>query len=166
MGWVVHCLRHIIYLITSNVCLERLSIRYCSTNNLSEWEKGEMNVKDCTVDSTHFYPFLSPHAVLSTHWPEGVPLYRGGGVPYEDEDRLAIHEDGWCTRPQFPHPMYIASRMSHHLVVKPQSYMVKQTTMYKLLRTIQKYKNLNTNVWVYILAPITGWNKNILEKNN
>ena len=79
----------------SNICLERQSIRQCDANDLSEWEKGEMNVKDSTVDSTHFYMFFfSPHDVLHTCQPKGMPLYRGGGVPYENEDRSATHKDG------------------------------------------------------------------------
>ena len=38
--------------------------------------------------------FFSPHGVLCTCWPEGVPLYRGGGVLQENEDWSATHKDG------------------------------------------------------------------------
>ena len=86
-----------------------------------------MNVKNYMALSSlfHVFFFFSPHDVLRTRQHEGVPLYRGEGVPYENEDRSATHKDGRHTRPPFPHPTHIALRMSHHPVVKPQSAMVQ-----------------------------------------
>ena len=85
-----------------------------------------MNVKNYTALGSLFFAFFfSPHDVLHTRQHEGVSLCRGGGVPYENEDRSATHKDGQCTRPPFPHPTHIALRMSRHLVVKPQSAMVQ-----------------------------------------
>ena len=85
-----------------------------------------MNVKNYTaLGSLFFMVFFSPHDVLHTHQHKGMPLCRGGGVPYENEDRSDTHKDGRRTRPPFPHPMHIALRMSHHLVVKPQSTIVQ-----------------------------------------
>ena len=117
------------------VCLFRLSAGQCDANGLSEQNQEEMNVKNYMVDLTHFslFFFFSPHDVLRTHWHEGVPLYRGGGVPYENEDWSATHKDGWCTRPPFPHPTHIASRMSRHLVVKPQSPTVETNNIVQIV---------------------------------
>ena len=62
---------------------------------LSEQNQEGMNVKNYTVDLTHFSRFFfSTHDVLHTCQHEGMPLYRGGGVPYENEDWSATHKDG------------------------------------------------------------------------
>ena len=107
---------------TKAIPLFRLSTGQCNASGLSEKNHEETNVKNYMVDLTHFLRFFfMTHDVLHTHHHEGVPLYRGGGVPYKNEDWSATHKDEQCTRPPFPHPMHIASRMSHHLVVKPQS---------------------------------------------
>ena len=75
----------------------------------------------------HFFAFFfSPHDVLHTCQHKGVPLYRGGGVPYMRmrTGQLPTKMDDTQDSP-FPQPMHIALRMSHHLVVKPQSTMVQ-----------------------------------------
>ena len=41
-----------------------------------------------------FHVFFSPYDVLRTRQHEGVPLCRGGGVLYENEDWSATHKDG------------------------------------------------------------------------
>ena len=54
-----------------------------------------MNVKNyMALGSLFFTFFFSPHDVLHTCQHEGVPLCRGGGVPYENEDQSATHKDG------------------------------------------------------------------------
>ena len=53
-----------------------------------------MNVKNYTALGLLFLHFFSPHDVLCTCQHKGMPLCRGGGVPYENEDQSATHEDG------------------------------------------------------------------------
>ena len=62
-----------------------------------------------------------------------MPLYRVGGVPYENEDWSATHKDGRHTRPPFPHPEHITLRMSHHPVVKPQSAMAETNNIVQIV---------------------------------
>ena len=54
-----------------------------------------MNVKNYMADLAHFFSrFFSPHDVLRTCQHKGMPLCRGGGVWYENEDWSATHKDG------------------------------------------------------------------------
>ena len=73
----------------------RLSAGQCDASGLSKQNHKEMNVKNYMVDLTHFSRFFFPtHDVLHTHCHEGMPLHRGGGVLYKNEDWSATHKDG------------------------------------------------------------------------
>ena len=76
------------------VRLSRLSAGQCDTSGLSQWNHEETNVKNYMVDLTHFSHFFLTHDVLHTLHHKGMPLYRGGGVLYENEDWSATHKDG------------------------------------------------------------------------
>ena len=125
------------------VCQFRLSTGQCNASGLSKRNHEEMNVKNYIVDRTHFlHFFFLTHDVLHTRRHEGAPLYRGGGVLYENEDWSATHKRWMMHKTPFPHPTHIASRMSCIQWLSHKVPWQKQTTLYKLykplFKTVQK----------------------------